>query len=285
MDFGGFSSHFLILILHALSSLKARQLASGSSGDGGADGGSVSHRPQVFLQFCSFSELYFLHFFVLHFSCCLSAHAGGLDGGGGGGLGDGGGGLGEGGGGDGEGGGGDGDGGLGGGGLGEGGGGDGEGGGGDGDGGLGGGGLSEGGGGGGEGDGSLQQAFLHFPERFFLEVSLHSFVQAELAPFPEHLSFTFFSSFFLHTSLSMRASQPIGDGFVAPIINGSHHGGQATPSSFSTRSPERSIAVGSRDALCATPVAASAGQVFSNASCTAKRSLRTSLSCLDFPHC
>ena len=57
MDFGGFFSHFLILILHALSSLRARQLVSGSSGDGGADGGSVSHRPQVFLQFCCFSEL------------------------------------------------------------------------------------------------------------------------------------------------------------------------------------------------------------------------------------
>ena len=49
--------------------------------------------------------------------------------------------------------------------------------------------------------------------------------------------------------------------------NGSHHGGQATPSSFLTRCPARSIAVGSNDALCAKPSAASAGQVVSKA-CT-----------------
>ena len=65
--------------------------------------------------------------------------------------------------------------------------------------------------------------------------------------------------------------------------NGSHHGGQATPSSFLTRSPARSIAVGSSDALCAKPSAASAGQVVSKASCTAQKSLRTLLSYS--PHC
>ena len=89
MDFGGFISHFLILILHALSSLRPRQLTSGSDGDGGADGGSGSHKPQNFLHFfcfARFSHCLFLHFFA------VSTHAGELGGGGGGG-GDGGGGL------------------------------------------------------------------------------------------------------------------------------------------------------------------------------------------------
>ena len=57
MNFG-FFSHFLILILHALS-LGPPQLTSGSDGDGGADGGSDSgsgsQEPQVFLHFCSFA--------------------------------------------------------------------------------------------------------------------------------------------------------------------------------------------------------------------------------------
>ena len=89
MDFGGFISHFLILILHALSSLRPRQLTLGSDGDGGADGGSGSHKPQNFLHFfcfARFSHCLFLHFFA------VSTHAGEL-GGGGGGVGDGGGGL------------------------------------------------------------------------------------------------------------------------------------------------------------------------------------------------
>jgi len=58
MNLGGFFSHFLILILHALS-LRPPQLSSGSDGDGGADGGSDSgsgsQEPQVFLHFCSFA--------------------------------------------------------------------------------------------------------------------------------------------------------------------------------------------------------------------------------------
>ena len=120
--------------------------SGGDRGDGGAEGGesgSGSHKPQVFLHFCSFARLYIVHFFPLHF--VVSTH-GVLLGGGGGGEGDGGGGEGDGGGGDGDGGDGDGDGGLGGGGLGDGGGGDG-------DGGVDGGGLGEGGGdeGGGKG--------------------------------------------------------------------------------------------------------------------------------------
>ena len=57
MDFGGFFSHFFFFILHFSSSLRPRQLTSGSSGDGGADGGSGSHRPQVVLHFCFFARL------------------------------------------------------------------------------------------------------------------------------------------------------------------------------------------------------------------------------------
>ena len=94
MDFGGFFSHFLILILHASSSLRPPQLTVGSDGDGGADGGSGSHKPQVFLHAFFFSrslQCLFLHFFFL-----VSTHAGGL-GGGGEGLGGGGEGLGGGG--------------------------------------------------------------------------------------------------------------------------------------------------------------------------------------------
>ena len=58
MDFGaGFFSHFLIFILHGvLSSLRPRQLTSGSGGNGG-DGGSGSHKPQVFSHFCFFLGL------------------------------------------------------------------------------------------------------------------------------------------------------------------------------------------------------------------------------------
>ena len=100
MDFGGFFSHFLILISHASSSLRPPQLTSGSDGDGGADGGSGSHKPHVFLHdsFFFFLQCLFLHFFA------VSTHAGGLGGGGEGlgGDGEGGGGEGEGGGGEGE---------------------------------------------------------------------------------------------------------------------------------------------------------------------------------------
>ena len=66
-------------------------------------------------------------------------------------------------------------------------------------------------------------------------------------------------------------------GSGSPINSGSHHGGQATPSSFFTRSPARSIAVRSSDALCAKLLGTSAGQVVSKASCTAQKSLRTLL--------
>ena len=66
IDFGGFFSHFLVLILHASSSLRPPQLTSGSEGDGGADGGSGSHKPQVFVHAFFFSrslQCLFLHFF------------------------------------------------------------------------------------------------------------------------------------------------------------------------------------------------------------------------------
>ena len=76
MDFGGFFSHFLTLILHASSSVRPPQLTSGS--DGG-EGGSGSHKPQVFLHACFFSGLQCL---FLHFFFAVSTHAGGLGGGG-----------------------------------------------------------------------------------------------------------------------------------------------------------------------------------------------------------
>ena len=61
MVFVGFFSHFLIFIVHVLSSLKPRQLTSSCGTDGGAsggaDGGSGSHEPQVFLHFCSLAGL------------------------------------------------------------------------------------------------------------------------------------------------------------------------------------------------------------------------------------
>ena len=98
----GFFSHFLILVLHALS-LRPLQLTSGSDGDGGADGGSDSgsgsHKPQVFLHAFFFSGS--LQCLFLHVFSSVSTHAGGLaaggdsDGGGGEGLGGGGEGLGE----------------------------------------------------------------------------------------------------------------------------------------------------------------------------------------------
>ena len=77
MDFGGFFSHFLTLILHASSSGRPPQLTSGS--DGG-EGGSGSHKPQVFLHACFFSG--FLQCLFLHFFFAVSTHAGGLGGGG-----------------------------------------------------------------------------------------------------------------------------------------------------------------------------------------------------------
>ena len=46
--FAGFLLHFGFLILHFRASVRPRQLISG----GGADGGSESHKPQVFLHFC-----------------------------------------------------------------------------------------------------------------------------------------------------------------------------------------------------------------------------------------
>jgi hypothetical protein len=57
-----FLLHFLILILHFLPSLRSPQLTLGG-GDGGlgvgggTDGGSPSHKPQVFWQFFSFFGL------------------------------------------------------------------------------------------------------------------------------------------------------------------------------------------------------------------------------------
>ena len=102
IDFGGFFSHFLVLILHASSSLRPPQLTSGSEGDGGADGGSGSHKPQVFVRAFFFSRS--LQCLFLHFFFAVSTHAGGLGDGceGLGGDGDGGGGEGLGGGGEGE---------------------------------------------------------------------------------------------------------------------------------------------------------------------------------------
>ena len=96
----------------------------GGLGGGGADGGSPSHKLQVFLHRCFFSSEYFLHFFFLQ-TLSVSTHGGGLLGGSGGGGGNGGGGEGDGGGSDGDGGGGEREGGRG---EGEGGGGDGDGG-------------------------------------------------------------------------------------------------------------------------------------------------------------
>ena len=65
----GFFSHFLILILHALLSLRPLQCGSGS------------HKSQVFWQFCFFFGLYVLHCLFLHVSPGLSVHASGLGGG------------------------------------------------------------------------------------------------------------------------------------------------------------------------------------------------------------
>eukprot|EP00964_Phaeocystis_antarctica_P082706 scaffold51924_cov87-Phaeocystis_antarctica.AAC.1 len=75
---------------------------------------------------------------------------------------------------------------------------------------------------------------------------------------------------------------PLGTGSWTPSITGSHCSGQATPSSFSTRSPARSVAAASSDALRPKPLAASSGTasaeyVVSKASCTAMK-LRTPLS-------
>ena len=63
-DFG-FLLHFLILIVHflpRLPSLRSPQLTLGGGSEGlgvggGADGGSPSHKPQVFWQFLSFFGL------------------------------------------------------------------------------------------------------------------------------------------------------------------------------------------------------------------------------------
>ena len=67
----------------------------GGLGGGGADGGSPSHKLQVFLHRCFFSSEYFLHFFFLQ-TLSVSTHGGGLLGGSGGGGGNGGGGEGDG---------------------------------------------------------------------------------------------------------------------------------------------------------------------------------------------
>ena len=53
----------------------------GGGGDGGSDGGSGPHSLQVFLHFRFFSGRYLRHFFLLHVTPSLSAHAGELGGG------------------------------------------------------------------------------------------------------------------------------------------------------------------------------------------------------------
>ena len=62
-------SHLLFLQLFVLSAHGGELLG------GGANGGGVSHRPQVFLHFFSFLSEYFLHFLFLHhfalYTCAL----------------------------------------------------------------------------------------------------------------------------------------------------------------------------------------------------------------------
>ena len=81
--------HFLFFLSEYLSHLLFLQLfvLSAHGGEllgGGANGGGVSHTPQVFLHFFSFLSEYFLHFLFLH-HFALSAHGGELGGAGGGG--------------------------------------------------------------------------------------------------------------------------------------------------------------------------------------------------------
>ena len=88
-NFFSLFSHFFIL--HFFKSVRSLHLSSGGGGEGDADGGSASHKSQVFLH-CSFSasEYFFLHLPFLHVkSFASSAHAGGLGGGGDGDGGDG----------------------------------------------------------------------------------------------------------------------------------------------------------------------------------------------------